>query len=125
MQFGQVGEAAVKGLSHGGIEGIYRAVAFGHLVPDKLSDADFHGRLGANLAVVFVFHGYVIAYPLEMRPERAHAFAHEQVERGVGGLELVAGVFHGNHLCQDLLHEFGIGGDIMPAGEGFDVRSAG
>ena len=47
----QGGKAAVEGLAHGGVQGVDRAVALGHLVADLVADAELDRRLGRDLAV--------------------------------------------------------------------------
>ena len=79
-------------LAHGGVQGVDRAVALGHLVADLLADAELDGGLGAKLAVGVGLDVDVVAQPLEVRPERARHSPHQQGERAVGRLELVAGL---------------------------------
>ena len=45
----QAGEAAVERLAKRGVQGVHRAVALGHFVPQFAMHAEFHGRFGDHI----------------------------------------------------------------------------
>ena len=83
---------AIERFSQGGVQGVHRAVALGHLVPHLAADAELDGGLGRGVAVAVGFDVDVVVQQLEVRLERAGGPLHQQVERGLGRLELVAAV---------------------------------
>ena len=46
VHVGEVREVAVEGLAQGGVEGVHRAVAFGHFVADCVADRSLTRRFG-------------------------------------------------------------------------------
>ena len=72
-------------------------------MPHRIADADFYRGLGRHFAAGIGLDRDVKVQPLEMRRESAGDTLHQQIERGFGRLELVAGVFHLHDLVQNLL----------------------
>ena len=49
LHLGQVRKGAVQGLAQGGVEGVDRAVPFGHFVPHLVADAQLDRGLGRDV----------------------------------------------------------------------------
>ena len=110
--------------AQGGVQGVHRAVAVGHLVPHFAVHADLHGRLGPPGFVFVGLDVHMIVDQIEVRPEGPVALFDEKIERSVGRLELIARVLLGDDLGQDRVHELRIVGDLVFRGQGHDVRPA-
>ena len=91
LHLGEVGRMPHQRLPQGGVEGVHRAVALAHGVLDRVADAELHRRLGDRRArrrrsrrsrgsASRSNHGWYV-------PGR---LLHQQVERRLGRLELVA-----------------------------------
>ncbi len=80
----------IQRLSQSGIKRVDRAVALADNVLGFVADPEFDGRLGDNVTRRAFLNRHVIFDQVEKRLVRTHGLLDEQVEAGVGGLELVA-----------------------------------
>ena len=86
------------------VERVHGPIAFAHRVVHVLAHADFERGHGDRAVVGALLDDDPEAFQLEEAAVLPEDSFHEQLERSVRGLELVAFVFPVLHLCQDLRH---------------------
>ena len=107
VDVGELRQHRADGSAQRGVDRVDRAVALGN--PDAslgvvaLADPDLHGRLGREVAA----RQFVGDHPHRLDPEElrhlADRSAHQQLERGIGGLEVVALVLETLQFVDDLV----------------------